>query len=50
MAEYKRYISYVYVYKNGIKDKNIGFVKLEAKEGNVRVSLNIKCNEIKIIN
>ena len=47
MAEYKRYISYVYIYKNGVKENNIGFVKLESKAGNVKITLSIKCNEIK---
>lgn len=32
MAGYRRFVAYVYVYKNGRKEGNCGFVKVEAKE------------------
>ena len=47
MADFKRYVSYVHRYINGTKDSNIGFVKLEAKSGEVKLSINLKCIDIK---
>ena len=31
MAEYRRFLSYVYSYPNGKKEQNTGFVKIEAR-------------------
>jgi len=45
MGDYKRYISYLYRYINGTKDNNVGFVKLESKQGEVKLSINLKCKE-----
>ena len=42
MIEYKRFISYMYIYKKGYKDANVGFVKVESKNGVCRLSVNIK--------
>ena len=46
MADYKRYISYLYRYEDSICGDNVGFVKLEAKASEVKLNVNIKCHDI----
>ncbi len=46
MSDYKRYISYLYRYEEGINKDNVGFVKLEAKATELKLSINIKTHEI----
>ena len=42
MSDYRRLISYIYEYEGKVKGKNIGFVKLEAKNGQCRLNVNAK--------
>ena len=42
MTNYRRLISYIYAYEGEIKGKNIGFVKLESRNGQCRISVNVK--------
>ena len=42
MSEYKRLISYIYNYEKGIKKNNIGFAKVELRNGQCKISINIK--------
>jgi hypothetical protein len=42
MAEYKHWISYFYAYNGEIKGKNVGFVKLDVREGKCRLYLCLK--------
>ena len=42
MSEYRRLISYMYEYEGDEKGKNIGFVKLETRNGQCRLNVNIK--------
>ncbi|MBQ7795786.1 MAG: hypothetical protein IJ374_04410 [Lachnospiraceae bacterium] len=42
MSDYRRLISYIYEYEGKQKGKNVGFVKLEAKNGQCRLNLNVK--------
>lgn len=42
MADYKRLVSYIYSYNNGIKSKNIGFGRVEKRDSQVRILLNLK--------
>lgn len=42
MSNYRRLISYIYAYEGGIKGKNIGFAKLEARSGQCKISVNVK--------
>jgi hypothetical protein len=42
MGEYKRLISYIYSYDRGIKDKNVGFAKIESRNGVCKVNISIK--------
>ena len=42
MTEYRRLISYMYEYEGKEKGKNVGFVKLETKNGQCRLSVNVK--------
>lgn len=42
MAEYRRFISYIYAYEGDMKTKNVGFAKIEARNGQCRISVSIK--------
>ncbi len=42
MSDYRRLISYIYEYEGKTKGKNVGFVKLEARNGQCRLQVNIK--------
>ena len=42
MTGYRRLISYIYDYEGEEKGKNIGFVKLESRNGQCRLSVNVK--------
>ena len=42
MSEYRRLISYIYEYEGKEKGKNIGFVKLETRNGQCRIHVNAK--------
>lgn len=42
MAEYRRFISYIYAYEADVKTKNVGFAKIEARNGQCRISISIK--------
>lgn len=42
MSDYRRLISYIYEYEGKEKGKNVGFVKLEARNGQCRLNLNVK--------
>lgn len=42
MSNYQRLISYIYTYEGGIKGKNTGFAKLETRNGQCRLTVNVK--------
>lgn len=42
VSEYKRLISYIYNYEKGIKRNNVGFAKIELRNGQCKISINIK--------
>lgn len=42
MADYKRLVSYMYQYENGVKKKNVGFVRVEAKSGQCKITLHMQ--------
>lgn len=42
MSNYRRLISYIYAYEGGIKGKNIGFAKIEARSGQCKIQVNVK--------
>lgn len=42
MTDYKRMVSYMYQYENGIKRKNVGFVRVEAKGGQCKITLHMQ--------
>ena len=42
MGEYRRWISYVYSYLNGVKGQSAGHVKIESRNGKCRIYANIK--------
>lgn len=42
MMNYRRLISYIYAYEGEVKGKNIGFAKLESRNGQCKLSVNVK--------
>lgn len=42
LADYRRFVSYIYAYRNGKKEKNTGFAKVEARKRNLRISIQLK--------
>ncbi len=42
MADYKRMVSYMYQYENGVKKKNVGYARVEAKSGECKVTLHMQ--------
>ena len=42
MAEYRRFVSYIYAYDRDIKSKNVGFAKIEVRDGECRLNVSIK--------
>ncbi len=42
MSNYRRLISYIYAYEGGVKGKNIGFAKIEVRNGQCRIQVNVK--------
>ncbi len=46
MAEYRRFVAYVYVYRNGRKEENCGFVKVEVKKEKCTMEIHLQSDEI----
>lgn len=42
MSDYRRFVSYIYLYENGVKSMNAGFVKVESRNGQCRIGLSLK--------
>ena len=42
MSNYRRLISYIYAYEGGIKKKNVGFAKLEVRNGQCKIQVNVR--------
>ncbi len=42
MANYRRLISYIYEYEDGVKGNNTGFAKLESRSGQCKIQVNVK--------
>ena len=42
MADYKRMVSYMYQYDNGAKKKNVGYARVEAKNGECKITLHMQ--------
>lgn len=43
MADYQRFVSYIYSYPGGVKDKNVGFAKVEVRAGEMRILISGVC-------
>lgn len=41
MSDYRRWISYIYAYENGVKRRNAGYAKLELKDGQLTMTLHV---------
>lgn len=42
MSNYRRLISYIYAYEGGVKGKNVGFAKLETRNGQCRIQVSVR--------
>lgn len=42
MADYKRMVSYMYQYENGVKKKNVGYARVESKNGQCKITLHMQ--------
>lgn len=42
MADYQRFVSYIYSYPGGVRDKNVGFAKVEIRTGEMRLNINLR--------
>ncbi len=42
MGDYKRLISYIYLYERGMKSKNAGFAKIESRNGICKVNISLR--------
>jgi hypothetical protein len=42
LADYKRMVSYMYQYENGVKKKNVGYARVEAKNGQCKITLHMQ--------
>lgn len=40
--DYKRLVSYIYSYPGGIRDRNVGFAKVEVKDGMFKINVSLK--------
>lgn len=47
MSDYKRFISYMYIYKKGLKGNNIGYAKIESRNGTCKFVVSVKYRELK---
>lgn len=46
MADYKRFVSYMYEYENGIKKKNVGYARVETRNGECRFTIHMQLDGI----
>lgn len=42
MADYKRMVSYMYIYENGVKKKNVGYARVEERNGECKITLHMQ--------
>jgi len=42
LSDYKRLVSYIYAYNKGQKDKNVGFAKVEIRNGQCKINISLK--------
>lgn len=42
MADYKRFVSYMYEYVNGVKKKNVGYARVEIRNGECRFTIHMQ--------
>ncbi|MDD3239404.1 MAG: hypothetical protein PHW47_04820 [Lachnospira sp.] len=41
MNEYRRFVSYIYAYPGNVRDKNVGFAKVEVRNGQCRLDMTL---------
>lgn len=46
MADFTRFISYLYDYRGGARNRNLGFAKVEARQGMCRIGVNLNHGQV----
>lgn len=46
MADFTRFISYLYDYRGGARNRNLGFAKVEARQGMCRIGVNLNNGQV----
>lgn len=41
MSNYRRFVSYIYAYRNGKKEQNTGFAKVESRNGTLKIGIQV---------
>lgn len=42
MADYKRFVSYMYEYEHGVKKKNVGYARVEIRNGECKITIHMQ--------
>lgn len=42
LADYKRFVSYMYEYENGVKKKNVGYARVEIRNGECKIKIHMR--------
>lgn len=52
MSDYKRWISYMYIYESNVKKNNVGYIRVEQRGSRARIAVHIKvmsiCDSMKV--
>lgn len=48
LADYKRLVSYMYNYENGMKKNNVGYARIEARNGQCKITIHIKAPSMNV--
>ena len=46
MSDYKRWISYMYIYESNVKKNNVGYIRVEQRGSRARIAVHIKVMSI----
>ena len=42
LSDYKRIVSYIYDYQDGVKKSNVGFARVEARNDQCKITIHLK--------
>src|SRR5690554_2856229 len=46
LADYKRFVSYMYEYVDGVKKKNVGYVRVEIRNGECKFTISMRAQSL----